>query len=438
MSYKRLKQDVIDRGLCARCGTCAGVCPSHAISFSDKSLPELTGKCTECDFCNNCCPGAEVDFNALSQELFGQNHDPLRLLGIQEQMFVGHPIDETIRRSGASGGLTSGLLTYLLESGRIEGAVVIGNDPDRPWRFKGVWATSRDEIVSAAKSKYCIVPSMEVLAELHKKKGPFAVVGLPCQVHGLRKMMAVHPKLARKIKYIFGLYCHFNMEREAYLNALEACGIDPAQVAQFQFRGGGWPGGFFAKLTDGSEKMLHPKILIKDIMSVMLRLYGAERCFMCTDAANDFADLGMGDFWAIDYEKPFSDLSWCTLVSQRTVRGREVLASAAADGAVKLYELPENRYSKRILNFCHEKKIEGHANLRRRAAKSLPVPDYHYQIPRVENRFKFTVDFYRATKLLRGPRRRRIATRILFSPLGPVFNEINLIRKKIFLQLEGN
>lgn len=66
------------------------------------------------------------------------------------------------------------------------------------------------------------------------------------------------------------------------------------------------------------------------------------------------------------------------------------------------------------------------------------MPDYHYEIPKVANRFKLTVGFYRATKLLRGPRRRRIATKILFSPLGPVFNAINQVRKKIFLRLEGN
>jgi coenzyme F420 hydrogenase subunit beta len=438
MSFKLLHYDVIEPGLCARCGVCAGVCPTKAIGFDCRSYPRLVGKCTNCGYCNHSCPGAEVDFNALSKELFGRNYDPHSLLGTQEQMFVGYPTDEAIRREGASGGLTTGLLAYLLKTDRIKGAVVIGHDPDKPWQFKSVLATSREQIVSAAKSKYCIVPSMSVLADLHKKEGPFAVVGLPCQVHGLRKIAAVYPKLANKIKYIFGLYCHYNMEKDAYLNALKTSGIAPGQVAQFQFRGGGWPGGFWAKLADGTEKMLHPSILYKDVMSIMLRLYGAERCFMCTDAANDFADLGMGDFWATDYKKPFSELTSCTLVSQRTATGRDLLNSAVDDGAVKLYELPAERYSKRILNYCHEKKIEGHANLRRRRAKSLPVPDYHYDLPAINVRQRLTVEFYRSTRLLRGPRRQRVATHILFSPLGSILNQINQLRKKLFLGLEGN
>ena len=71
MSFEGLKKEVIEPGLCARCGICAGVCPTKAIAFDQRSYPTLIGKCTDCSFCNGACPGADVDFNALSDQLFG-------------------------------------------------------------------------------------------------------------------------------------------------------------------------------------------------------------------------------------------------------------------------------------------------------------------------------------------------------------------------------
>ena len=73
-----------------------------------------------------------------------------------------------------------------------------------------------------SQSKYCVTPSLAVLREIRRRKGSFAVVALPCQVHALRKMAQVDRGLAAKITYILGLYCHCTMEVSGHQEAIEA------------------------------------------------------------------------------------------------------------------------------------------------------------------------------------------------------------------------
>lgn len=436
MSFEQLQQDVVSRGLCVRCGTCAGVCPVRVIRFNDERFPVLTGRCTSCGLCTQCCPGADVDLPGLSRRLFNTGYDPEDLQGYTENLFVAHPVDNAVRFAGASGGLVTGLLLYLLEKGEIDGAVVVGMDPDRPYCSKGFLATTAQDIRDAAQSKYCLTPSMEVVQELRGRKGKFAVVALPCQIHGLRKLETVDPGLADKIAYIFGLYCNCNLEPNGHLEAIEACGIGLDEVARFDFRGGGWPGGFFVRKKDGTEVPLH-SINIKDVMNIMFRLYGAGRCYLCIDALAEFADLSFGDFWAFDYTGSLAELERCTLVSQRTGKGLRLLRQAEEDGMVRLHILPRERASKRILNMARGKKLRNFVRLRRTAAAGQ-VPDYHCLLPGSSARAVRKEKLYRMFFLLRGPRARRLVLKILFSPLGTFLDRLNTKRKNLFCGYHGN
>lgn len=437
MSFEQLWLDIISRGLCARCGVCAGVCPVRVIGFNDDRFPVLTGRCTDCGLCTQCCPGADVDLPGLSRRLFNAPYDPADLQGYTEKMFVAHPVDRAVQLAGASGGLVTGLLLYLLEKGEIDGAVVVGMDAERPYHTKGFLATTAAEIREAAQSKYCLTPSMEVLRELRGRKGRFAVVALPCQIHGLRKLETADPGLAGKIAYIFGLYCNCNLQPNGHLEAIEACGIRLDEVARFDFRGGGWPGGFFVRKKDGTEVPLH-RMIIKDVMNVMFRLYGSRRCYLCTDALAEFADLSFGDVWAFDYTGSLARLERCTLVSQRTPRGYSLLRQAEEDDRVRLHILPKDRASKRILNMARGKKYRNFVRLQRAAAAGRPVPEYHCPLPSPSAAAVREERLYRLFFLLRGHRARRLVLRIMFSPVGEFLDRLNTRRKKLFCGYHGN
>lgn len=435
--FNVLSKTVIGQGLCTRCGVCSGICPTRAIKFDKKAFPQLDGECSKCGFCVRSCPGSDVNFPELSQQVYGASYDPADLCGYVENIYVSHPQNQTIRMAGASGGLTTGLLVYLLKKKRIDGAVVVEMDSETGYRTKGILATTEKEIRDAAQSKYCVTPSMEVLKTIRKRKGKFAVVALPCQLHGLRKLEKVDSTLSKKIAYYFGLFCNCNLNVNGHLDVMRTCGIDLKEVKKFNFRGGGWPGGFHVQKKDGSQVSLHT-INIKNVMNVMFRLYGSKRCYLCYDALAEYADLSFGDFWAFDYNDSWSKRERCTLVYQRTAKGKEVLDAALADGYIEMNKLPLERNSKRILKMAKGKKNRTIARLYSRKKKKLAIPNYHFQIPKPTRQAFRSVRLYNIFQLFRTTFRRRIILKILFSPVGEFLNRLNEFRKTAFSDYNGN
>jgi len=355
IDFSILFNHVIDRGLCTRCGICAGVCPTEAINFDENAFPQLSGNCTGCGFCSLCCPGGDVNFPELSRRIFNTDYDPNNPRGFVQNMYVGHPTQEKIRMAGASGGLVTGLLIYLLQKKEIDGAIVVGMNAQKGYLTEGILATTTKEILDAAQSKYCITPSMDVLKTIRKKKGRFAIVALPCQLHGLRKLELVDPSLTDKIYCYLGLFCHCNLDVNCHLDVIKACHIDLDDVEKFYFRGNGWPGVFHVRKKDGSEISLH-KTRYSNILNVLFRIYGSKRCYLCNDALSEYADLSFGDFWASDYDEDWLDHKQCTLVYQRTTRGKNVLEKAMEDDFICLDKLPIQRKSQRILKMARKKK----------------------------------------------------------------------------------
>lgn len=428
--FTTLLTTVIQTGLCARCGMCVGICPHGVLELDENAYPTLRGSCTGCGFCSACCPGGEVNYPGLSQQVFDKNYDSQSLQGHVENLYVAHPDNQDIRYAGASGGMVTALLDYLLVNKKIDGAVVVGMDNHVPYKTKGMLATTQEEIRSCTQSKYCVTPSLAVLREIRTRKGSFAVVALPCQVHALRKLEQIDPTLSRKIKYIFGLYCHCTMEVHGHEEAIKAFGIPLEEVAAFQFRGGGWPGGFFVVKKDGSQVALHEKILIKDVMNVMFRLYGPKRCHLCIDALCEYADLSFGDFWAFDFAEDLAAHERCTLISQRTATGKELMDEIQKIGEFTVHTLPHARNSKRILRMARGKKSRAYVGLAEKIQNNNPYPLYNFTLPTPSGKEKRRVFFYSLFQRTQSALFRKTILKLLFSPFGVLAYKINTLRKK--------
>lgn len=431
-NFSHLKDKIIDQGLCTRCGICAGICPLRVIATDSSRYPILIDKCIACGLCNACCPGADVDFPALTEGMVGYVNDYDNLQGRIEHNYVSHSASTEVRHSGTSGGVVTALLLYLLKKGQIDGAVIVGADPETPYLTKGILATTPEEIKAGAKSKYCVTPSMEVLQEIRKRKGRFALVALPCQIHGLKKLAQADPGLYEKIEVIFGLYCACTMEPNAHLEAMRAVGVDKEEVAAFDYRGGDWPGGMAVRKKDGSVSLLHPAKAHNTVINVMFRLFGAKRCYLCIDGLAEYADLSFGDFWAFDYPDEFSRLERCTLVSQRSKKGLQILMDAERDGAIINHLLPANRVSKRTLSMVRGKRSRARIYMAKRWRKKLPNPDYHVPVAEPDFKDRKKNISYDILGRFRNPLVRKCILAVLFSPLiGDLLHKLNRQRMRI-------
>jgi coenzyme F420 hydrogenase subunit beta len=315
----------IDLRLCHGCGNCVGVCPADAVSM-DGAKPVLTGACTACELCYDSCPGIEFSYPDFKNYLFvGSNYDVD--IGNYTDIYFGRAQDQAVRNRASSGGMVTAILTGLLKEGVINAAVVVQSGQVNSWQPRVDLAQSARDIISAAQSKYSMVPLNTILKDARRFNGKIALVGLPCHIHGIRKLQKMQYPGIGNIKYCIGLFCGFNLDKKATDFLLGKLKIDKKDILNLEYRGGLWPGGFRVSLKDGRSYSLG-----KDIYNYLELMFTPGRCLLCPDLSNDFADISVGDAW----DTPLKDKRWSSVIV-RTEAGREALSSALKRGDIELH-----------------------------------------------------------------------------------------------------
>lgn len=161
---------VIRHDLCNRCGSCVGLSDGKIV-FGDKTgkyLPEIIEQPDDelMQKILYSCSGYQFDFPEFNKKLFESTPHFNVYSGSYHSLNIGFSKDETVRRTGASGGVLSSILIWLLEKGHIQGAVVTRMNPKQPWMTETIIAVTREEILEAAQSKYIITSVNEILLEI--------------------------------------------------------------------------------------------------------------------------------------------------------------------------------------------------------------------------------------------------------------------------------
>jgi len=304
---------IVEDDLCLSCGVCLPVCPEEAIHIElDKKrgyfVPIINyDKCDYCGIMKNgkcvvVCPGVEVNFAKLSQQL-SMGEAKSDILGSFVETLYAYSCDNTIRYNSSSGGLITSLLIFALNEKIIDGAIVLSTEKDNPIQPKAILATTTEEIIEAAGSKYCSAHLGEPLSKICKRDGKFAVVGLPCHIHGIRKWEQMNPGIREKIVLHFGLYCANTNTKFATDYFLRQNNIDPGQVKNIKYRGNGWPGKLLVTLKDGTvekinrgttETTLKGKLLFSSAFHYDFQI---PRCLTCIDLTAELADISFADPW---------------------------------------------------------------------------------------------------------------------------------------------
>lgn len=327
MNEKQSIIRTIDVGLCLNCGTCAAICPKEAISLElkwDSGMyhPNVdTALCNGCGFCLEMCPGKSVDLVQLTRDVFGE--DPVNpLVGNYLDYFIGHSKNNDLRYNASSGGIVTAILIQALDLGTINGAVLTRMKKDKPLEPEPFIARTKQEILEASGSKYCPVPLNLMIKDLlkTKKDEKFAIVGLPCHIHAIRKIESTNKRLAEKIVIHIGIICSKCPNFLATKYLLNRYNIEPEMVDNISYRGNGYPGGMTIGLQNGEEK----HIKFSDYYDTSFgQFFSPVRCRLCTDFAAELADISVGDVFYDHLEKV--DNIGSSLLITRTEKGKQFL-----------------------------------------------------------------------------------------------------------------
>ncbi|MBN1551749.1 Coenzyme F420 hydrogenase/dehydrogenase, beta subunit C-terminal domain [bacterium] len=308
--------DIITNHLCTGCGTCAGVCPSSAISM----VPTPDGfiradidpsLCKTCDLCAEICPQIHPP-----KTLMDGTKSPLT--GTFQSTWLASAKDSKDREEGQTGGFVRTVVRYLLESQRVDAVLTVIDNPADPLRPQALWLKSMNDLPRLAKSKYCPVSLNSLLKNIKTINGDVAVTGLGCHLHGLINAADRFPDIKRKIAFKIGLFCDRILSFYAAEFLVRSAGVSVSNVSGFEYRHKGRHGGYGdpkIQTRDGNDFWVpnSRRIAIRELFTPLA-------CRLCVDKLNILADISCGDPHGMDTGNRTP-----TFVLARTAAGEDLI-----------------------------------------------------------------------------------------------------------------
>jgi len=328
-----LLADVLEKGLCVGCGACVDLCPYFK---THKGKTAMIFPCTLSQGrCFAYCPKVEVDLDELAECYWGHSYEGTPL-GDYQEVVKAKAGEKMTQGSFQTGGTVSALVTLALESGLIDGAVLI----DR----KGLVPVPRlvpsaEEVIECASSKYMAAPTLASFNQaVAEGKDRLGVVGTPCQVTALAQMR-LNPlersDFTDPVALIIGLFCTWAIDTRS-LMALFKGRVDPNRIRKMDLPPP--PSEIMVLETDNGRV----EIPLSEVRSLV-----PAGCHICPDMTAEWTDLSVG----VVEGQP----EWNTLIV-RTDRGRELMERGIREGWLVTEALPEENLANLTLAAGNKKK----------------------------------------------------------------------------------
>jgi coenzyme F420 hydrogenase subunit beta len=336
---------VIEAEKCVGCGACVVVCPFGCLEYV-QGKPSLAKECKICGICSRVCPRYEWLLAKVENFVFGRERKPEEEFGIHRRLAIAQATDDRILKVSQDGGVATALLLFALEKGFIDSAIVAGTDPEKPFYPAPKLATTPEEILEAAGTKYSCSPNILALTDMIKqKKGNVAFVGTPCQIHAVRNMqMAGLKRLTAPLKFLIGLMCSecFTYEGLMENHIRGKLGINLNDIRKINIKGK------MLVTTDSG---------VASIPLAEIKQYARKSCSVCDDFSSELADISVGGL----------GLDGWTFTIIRTEKGEELFSNAVKAGRLNTKTLDEGTFALNLLTKLSKKKREG-------AASSSQIP----------------------------------------------------------------
>jgi coenzyme F420 hydrogenase subunit beta len=311
-----LMDEVVRAGKCVGCASCLTICPTDVFDYVDEApVDTRTDMCVHCVICADVCPVLRpVDKDLARMVRF---RAPARDEGFGAYSYgvYTRATDAEVLERGQDGGLVSALIIHGLETGALGGAVLGDVMPDNNQIGRHTLARTRPEVLSCAASRYTYSPNTIALQEaMRRDVRPLAVVGVPCQVDGVRLQQNSSIRLSMadwyrdNIALVVGLFCSEAFTHESIGKLGEMIGVAPERIDNINIKGK-----VVVRLDDG------------EVVTASLRKYrdfARPACLYCLDYGAENADLAAGGI----------GLDGWTFTLIRTEAGHAALQAAIDDG----------------------------------------------------------------------------------------------------------
>ncbi len=280
------------------------------------------------------------------------------VLGKYTDVMTVRATDKGLLRQSQDGGIVSGLFVHALENGVIEGAVV-AMPTDEPWNPEPYVATTPEEIIAAAGTKYVLCPNNNVVKMAAREYGldKIGFVGMHCLTYAVRKMQ-LYPFGARhlpnRMALLLGIFCTENFHYEGIKAIAEE--LHKVNIEQ-------------VKKMDVSKGKMIITTTLGDRVEVPVKLthnYVQPGCFVCPDLTARTADISTGSIGSPD--------GWSTVMT-RTQVGKDLWQSAVDAGIFEAKPIDPGKFGMEMLTNLAQKKWDRSAKTRQeRTEIGLPNP----------------------------------------------------------------
>src|SRR5438309_10742288 len=366
--FGNLLSEVVNKGICMYCGACIASCPIDILFHSDKEEPIMRGTCAVCQVCYYSCPRIELPLADVERRVFGRERTPEEaILGINIGRYSAKAKDPELLRAAQDGGAGTALLLYALDQKIIDYAVVSGYSFKDPYRPEPQIASTREDLIKTAGSRYTPGGQVGGLGEIaipnrgstNSQEERLAVVGLPCELQGMWRMTThwiATPKLAKNVVFTIGLFCSkvFDYQKMMVDYVQGTRGIDLGTVTKVNIK----KNRLLVYAVD--------RLAIDEPVEVLAHA-AREECNICVDYSAELADIAVG---AIG-----SAAGWSTVLT-RTPRGEDILNGAVESGYLEMKKLdPAGKAIKFLETLCERKRLrDPSAYIRHSTAFARPEP----------------------------------------------------------------
>lgn len=319
---------VLKNDLCLGCGLCESIYPDickmeiNKQGFYYPSFKIPLDK-NQDNILNKLCPSIHIKANFRDKNSYWGP-----LLKISEAWAS----DDDIRFHAASGGVTTSLAIFLLETAKVDAILQVGNN-DGSYLYNSLKeSVTTNQILKNAQSRYA--PALvfkeikQIIANNPDKK--YAFIGKPCDIAAIRNLQREYASFNNQLRLCISIFCAGMPSYTASEKTWRQSGYtdDPESVV---YRGDGWPGYFKAKWQDGREY----KISYNESWGKILGRSLGMRCKVCPDGIGELADIAIGDSWSTKDGFPdFTEQPGRCFVMIRTKKGQELFQEALDKGYI--------------------------------------------------------------------------------------------------------